>query len=260
MAINVNEVYQTVLLILNKEQRGYMTPEEFNKTATQVQRKIFERYFEDLNQQLRVSQSEFDYADRVANIDEKIAEFKTEGVISAAQSTDPPYYNFFQLPSNLYRINTVTFDSSTYPPQPTGYGPEQVPPPIYPQTTIAEELQRVGRTEFYNINKSPLTKPDFYCPIYLYEDNKVLPFPNNIDSLRVTYVKKPNDINWGFTTIANGAYVYDPTSSVNFELHNSEQIEVVINILLYAGVVIKDPQIVQVANNEIQQEEVNEKQ
>ena len=31
MAINVNTVYQTVLLILNKEQRGYMTPLEFNK-------------------------------------------------------------------------------------------------------------------------------------------------------------------------------------------------------------------------------------
>ena len=31
MAISVNEVYKTVLLILNKEQRGYITPDEFNK-------------------------------------------------------------------------------------------------------------------------------------------------------------------------------------------------------------------------------------
>jgi hypothetical protein len=49
MAINVNEVYKTVLLILNKEQRGYITPDEFNKTGTQVQLEIFEKYFEDLN-------------------------------------------------------------------------------------------------------------------------------------------------------------------------------------------------------------------
>ena len=54
MAINVNTVYQTVLSILNKEQRGYMTPDEFNKVGTQVQLEIFERYFEDLNQQARV--------------------------------------------------------------------------------------------------------------------------------------------------------------------------------------------------------------
>ena len=48
MAINVNTVYQTVLLILNKEQRGYITPDEFNKVATQVQLQILEDYFEDL--------------------------------------------------------------------------------------------------------------------------------------------------------------------------------------------------------------------
>ena len=65
--INVNTVYQTVLLILNKEQRGYLTPEEFNKIGSQVQREIFERYFDDLNQQLRAPQPDVDYADRVVS-------------------------------------------------------------------------------------------------------------------------------------------------------------------------------------------------
>ena len=51
MAINVDTVYKTVLLILNQQQRGYMTPDEFNKVATQVQLNIFERYLDDLNQQ-----------------------------------------------------------------------------------------------------------------------------------------------------------------------------------------------------------------
>ena len=49
MAINVNTVYQTVLSILNKEQRGYLTPDEFNKTTTQVQLDIFEKYFDDFS-------------------------------------------------------------------------------------------------------------------------------------------------------------------------------------------------------------------
>ena len=56
MAVNVDIVYKTVLLILNKEQRGYMTPDEFNKIGSQVQREIFEAYFEDLNQQVRIPQ------------------------------------------------------------------------------------------------------------------------------------------------------------------------------------------------------------
>ena len=50
MAINVNDVYQTVLFILNKEQRGSMTPQEFSSIATQVQLEIFDKYFEDLIQ------------------------------------------------------------------------------------------------------------------------------------------------------------------------------------------------------------------
>jgi hypothetical protein len=45
----------------------------------------------------------------------------------------------------------------------------------------------------------------------------------------------------------------------NFELHNSERAEVILKILLYAGVVIRDPQIIQVAAQKVQQEEVNEK-
>ena len=75
MAINVNTVYQTVLYILNKEQRGYIPPAEFNSLGTQVQLEIFEKYFDDLNQQLRVPQADTDYADRQENIDEKIAIF-----------------------------------------------------------------------------------------------------------------------------------------------------------------------------------------
>ena len=79
MAINVNTVYQTVLLILNKEQRGYMTPVEFNKTGQQVQLEIFETYFDSLNQQIRIPQTDTDYADRVASLDEKISIFKEFG-------------------------------------------------------------------------------------------------------------------------------------------------------------------------------------
>ena len=79
MAINVNTVYQTVLLILYKEQRGYMTPVEFNKTGQQVQLEIFETYFDSLNQQIRIPQTDTDYADRVASLDEKISIFKEFG-------------------------------------------------------------------------------------------------------------------------------------------------------------------------------------
>ena len=76
MAINVNQVYQTVLLILNKEQRGYLTPDEFNRIGAQVQLEILESYFEDLNQQLRVPDNDSEYSDRIKNTQE-ISKYKS---------------------------------------------------------------------------------------------------------------------------------------------------------------------------------------
>ena len=53
MAVNVNTVYQRVQSIANKEQRGYITPIEFNRFANQAQLEIFEQYFYDLSQFMR---------------------------------------------------------------------------------------------------------------------------------------------------------------------------------------------------------------
>ena len=233
MAVNVDIVYKTVLLILNKEQRGYMTPDEFNKIGSQVQREIFEAYFEDLNQQVRIPQTEMEYSDRVAITDEKIAEFKVENTATHTSG------GVFTLPTNLYRLGSVTY-------QPTG------PYPV--------ELQRVGRADFYNIRKSPLTRPTTNHPVYLYEDNQLLVYPNTINAdVSVQYVKKPEDVNWAFTTGSLGQLLFDSANATDFELHNSERTEIILKILLYQGIVIRDPQIIQVAAQKAQQEEVNEK-
>tara|TARA_R110002020_G_scaffold268965_5_gene484275 strand:- start:3238 stop:3993 length:756 start_codon:yes stop_codon:yes gene_type:complete len=250
MAINVNNVYQTVLLILNKEQRGYMTPTEFNNIATQVQLEIFEKYFDDLNQQLRVPQADADYADRQENIDEKIAIFKTFGTATYANLGVGLQY--FTLPTIDSYGNTVTF-----------YRLGDV---LYNGTTVAG---RLDRTEFYYADQSGLTKPSKDFPIYLYENNKLFVKPLSITSdITVDYVRKPANVIWGFNTGNLGQYVYNsteynansqPTGSVNFELHESEQSEVVLKILLYAGIVIRDPQIVQAAAAQVQADEINKK-
>ncbi len=230
MAVSVDTVYKTVLLILNKEQRGYMTPDEFNKIGSQVQREIFEKYFEDLNQQVRVPQTDIEYSNRVAITDEKIAEFKKE---ATATGTNP-----FTLPDTLYRLGSVTYEETN---------------------KLPVEIQRIGRAEFYNIRKSPLTAPTKKQPIYLYEDNQLIVYPEISSGVKVQYVEKPIDIVWAFTLGSVGQFLFDQNSATDFKLHNSEQTELVLNILLYAGIVIRDPQIVQAAAAKIQQEEVNEK-
>ena len=157
MAVNVNTVYQTVLLILNKEQRGYMTPTEFNNVATQVQLEIFEKYFEDLNQQVRVPQTNTDYANRPENIDEKMSIFRTSGNCNYNVSG-----RFFNLPTVDFSGNTIS--STQNSPDESGF---------YMLGNVVlnneTEFQRVDRTTFYYTNKSGLTKPSKYFPIYLLE-------------------------------------------------------------------------------------------
>ena len=66
MAVNINTVYLRVLAIANKEQRGYITPQEFNTLANHAQLDIFEQYFYDLNQFLRLPGNDTIHADAAA--------------------------------------------------------------------------------------------------------------------------------------------------------------------------------------------------
>ena len=252
MAINVDTVYKTVLLILNKEQRGYMTPDEFNKTATQVQLDIFEQYFEDLNQQLRVPQSDYDYSDRQMSIDEKISPFKTEGncVYSAGK---------FNLPILDTEGNTVINTGAE--PANNEVSFYKLGTPIFtPTIGFDTELQRLPRNEFYNIEKSPLTASTEDFPTYLYESKKLTIRPTSITSgISTSFIRKPKNIKWNFILGTVGQYIYSSAGSQQFELNASEQVEVITRILFYSGVIIRDPQVIQVAAQEIQQNEINQK-
>ena len=76
--VSVDRIYQIVLAILNKENRGYMTPQEYNLLANQAQLEIFEQYFFDLGQYNRRGEINNEYANIVKNIKEKIDLFKIE--------------------------------------------------------------------------------------------------------------------------------------------------------------------------------------
>lgn len=230
MAISVDTVYRTVLLIINKEQRGYITPDEFNKTATQVQLEIFNEYFESLNQQIRIQDNDTEYADRIKNLQEKIAIFQTEGIC-------PPIAGGFNIPAvtDFYKLGTVIYNDD-------------------------KEVQYVQPNELLELNLSPITKPTKYWPIYTYKDFIIKVYPTTITTgITCTYIRKPANPVWNFVLGPNQQYIYDDASSVPFELHPIEQTNLITRILLYSGIVIKDPQIVQIAYQQAQAESINSK-
>tara|TARA_R100000315_G_C5234940_1_gene146421 strand:- start:3711 stop:4874 length:1164 start_codon:yes stop_codon:yes gene_type:complete len=86
MAVNVNTVYQRVLTLANKEQRGYITPQEFNILANQAQMDLFEQYFYDINQFNKIPGNYREFSDMLHILEEKIAPFKVNEAALTASS------------------------------------------------------------------------------------------------------------------------------------------------------------------------------
>ena len=73
--VSIDTVYQRVLALANKEQRGYIPPIKFNLYANQAQLDIFEQYFHDRSQFGRRNGNQTQVADSIDIIEEKIALF-----------------------------------------------------------------------------------------------------------------------------------------------------------------------------------------
>ncbi len=245
--ISVDTVYQKVLSIVNKENRGYITPQEFNLFADQSQLEIFEQYVFDLNQYMRLKENNTEYANLYKTIDEKLSRFKTEADLT--YTTD-----HFHLPDNLHKLGTVIYNGI--------------------------EVDKVDKKQLLEYQLSKLTQPTITSPVFTQNianpsDHTNHPdFPNNFHELGTvtyngadlsymwvikvfpstitsnvscTYVRKPISPNWGYTSISGNA-LYNASYSTDFELHESDETALVLKILAYAGLNIKDASVVQVAD------------
>jgi hypothetical protein len=236
-----------------------MTPDEFNKVGTQVQLEIFNNYVNDLHQQYRSPQNDTEYANRVKNIEASLQFFQkyisNSNVAGAITGTNP------------FTLNVRAYTAGVE----TGPGPMsdlyRIGSVMYRGLKLNQYSQR---NEITQLLLSPLTQPTTNFPIYLYEagattapaNPQIYMYPTTIvtpDDINISYLAKPADINWGFSTGDLGQLLYQSGDSVNFSLSPTEQTNVILKILLYAGVIINDPTIIQVASSQVQQEEQNSK-
>ena len=104
MAVSIDTVYQRVLAIANKEQRGYLTPQEFNLLANQAQMDIFEQYFYDLNQFGRIKRNKTEYSDMVDIINEKLKPFQQWRTVMSVSSG-----SVGTLATDLHKLGKVVF-------------------------------------------------------------------------------------------------------------------------------------------------------
>ena len=241
MAVSIDNVYQKVLAIANKEQRGYITPQEFNLFADQAQMNIFEQYFYDQTQFLRIPGNDTSYADQVTNLEQKISIFERydKSFIAVNEYGDVPLTSIIE---RLYRIGMVRID--------------------YDSERHFRLADKISLKELMAYGTSPLTAGNRRRPYYtnFKERIKVYPYPKPpTERVIVSYVVKPNKAFWGYNIIGENA-LYDLNKSVDFELHMSEENDLVIKILALAGVAMKDPSMYQIASAEDQKNTQQQKQ
>jgi len=237
MAVNINRVYQRVLAIANKEQRGYVTPQEFNVFANHAQMDILEQYFYDINQFGRTPGNSDEYSNILDNLQEKIVPFQ-----QWKKSLSVNLGSLGTLPSDpaLYRLGKVFYNKATA----TGSS----------ASTFLLEIEEIKQNEIDNMELSPLTRATSNKPYYVrLTDTTIDLYPRTLFSLSTgvvcNYVKTPSDVKWGFTMVNNEA-LYNASTSVNFELHPSEETKLILKILELSGIEMKDAGLYQIADKE----------
>ncbi len=140
--------------------------------------------------------------------------------------------------------NTLTLDNDVFPSSPLAYS-------IFDASDRAE-AEMVSQAKIMQLNISSLTAPTTLFPAYTLDGDHISMYPNPgyyRGQVLAQYIRYPNDPKWTFVTLTGGEPVFDSTQGdyQDFELAIDDQVDLVIKILQYAGMSIREVQAVQFA-------------
>ena len=222
----INDVRNTVLSIISKDNRGYITPLEFNLFAKQAQLEIFEQYVYNYSNAINKQNGRLHgegYSDIPKNIGEVIDTFSVFTGLTYNIGTSK-----FDFPADYYFLNKIIYNNST-------------------------EIEKVSHNKILYLVNSNLIAPTAKYPVYTMDNDGLLVYPTTIQSNVTTqYIRYPKDPQWTFTTTPLGDPLFDgslPTYQ-DFELPLDDFANLVIKILQYSGISIREQDVVSAAKSE----------
>jgi hypothetical protein len=229
----IDSVRNTVLAIMNKNNYGYMTPSDFNLYAKLAQIDVFRSLFSSYNTAINmenVRKSGVDYADSSFDVQTTIEKFLVSEKLDATIVS-----NAFSLVTDypLYRIEEVV-----------GYTfGEDDGPDVYDGI-----IERVSPVKARQLNMSLLTKPSKQFPIYYILGDKMFVYPiyfYDSGGVELTYTRFPAVPKWTYTQVSPNVFVFNQSKSdyQDFELGEEYEDELVVKILQYAGISIRDAEV-----------------
>ena len=230
--ISINVVRNVVMFILNKNNNGYITPDEFNSYCNLAQLDIFENMFFQYNNWLnkenkRMSNTE--YANIPKNIREQIDVFATYADLDYEVIASSNLWSFAG--TDLYRTMNVSLVNAQNK-------------KIDIEEANKSEINRLVNTQLVSIT----------YPIYekIGADYRLYPIvdPNDY-TLEMFYLRTPKYPKWTYVNVGgNPVYNASATDLQDIELHISNFNTLVVKVLGYCGISIREQEVEQTANSE----------
>jgi hypothetical protein len=244
---SVESVYFALKDLANKDQRGFVTPSTFNRFAQVAQLNIFNRLFVDARKDKVARLRNIEGARPLGSkkqIKEDLSFFSKEAVLSQSDGV-------FAKPDDLARIISLRTNGKF----------------MFGQSNSTNIDIVYDEEKLYYILNSTLSVPTESRPIAVLGDD-VEVFPTSIKKVKLRYYKYPEGKlattgvrtaatpSFGYT-ISNGVESYSAANSVDFELPDHYESELIMEMSKLIGVNLKDTDVYNYAVSE-QQRKITE--
>lgn len=239
---SVESVYFALKDLANKDQRGFITPTTFNRFAQVAQLNIFNRLFVDARKDKVARLRNIEGARPLGSkkqIKEDLSFFSKDQLISQSNGV-------FVKPDDLARIISMRTEGKF----------------LYGNSTSKNIDVVYDEEKLHYILNSSLSVPTEHRPIAVL-GNDIEVFPTSIKKIRVRYYKYPegklatNGTRTSATprfgyTVSNGVEGYSASLSVDFELPDHYEAELIMEMAKLIGVNLRDADVYNYATSEQQ--------
>ena len=246
---SVQQVYNTLKDLTNKEQKGFITPQVFNSLAALAQMNVYNEFFTELVEAQKLSRQNFelgrDKSVRKQKQEDLSYFIKRESIESGT--------NVFDKPHDLSKIISISIDDRVKVGKNRGL--------------LGQGTKIISCEILYDIEKanyilgSNLSTPTTDFPVALVAEN-IEVFPANVTKIELTYYKTPTSWNfdtrkasrlpphYGETIYADGSSILNPVSTRDFMLPDHCVPELVSEMSKLLGVRLRDPNVLSFGSRE----------
>jgi len=215
--MTVNDMYLLMQFAVNKSQNGYLTSEEFNRVSNLSQNSYVSFLLGSLQQ--------YQAGRPVARV-----ELGQNSVVR--QRLTPVIYGY-----------TLNVDSTGFSPYPADYVQTDSMWGIYGYSRV----RFVDQDRWYSAYNSKID-PVATNPIYMLKDTGFEFAPTTIAQAKMSYVKTPPSIYWGYVLDSNGRRVYSAAHSTDPVWDDVSILEIIVRALQLVGLNLQMNQVIAYSN------------